>query len=264
MVGMLPVQGMRTSWVGAAGVTGLLGIAACALVTRFDPAVTSDDASTPAEGGNGGCTSTAVFCEDFESGTINNKTWNAPMDVGGTWNVDSRPDPVHSGNHALHLHSDDATQADAATQTLVAWETTGNQWPSTLYLRAFVWWGATLASANTVSNFLQLQNADRSAGYVLYAGTNQIGWTDWLTGDSRGVAMSPPQMTWTCVEWAFNGADVEVSINSQKNTGLGDMSAPMVAFSELDIGLLFSGPEPAMDLYIDDVVLDVNPIPCGS
>jgi hypothetical protein len=247
---------MSKGWTFAAGVAGACGVGACALITHFDPAVTPD----------GGCaTSMALVCEDFEQGPMDRK-WSRQPTMGGSWSLEGSPNPVHSGQHSLHLHAD-ASGVDQS-ETVVAWQLAKPApWGFPLYLRAFVYWTDPLAP--DVANFLQLQNEPRTAGFVLYAGTGQFGWTDWAAGgDSRTSAMGPPIAAWTCVEWQFNGADgkdVEVLFGGTKSS-LGDPSAPTFSFYELDVGLQISHlvAEPAMDLWIDDVVLDNKPIGCGG
>ena len=230
-----------------ARVAAPVGITACALVTKFDPPATP-------------CPSTALLCEDFETG-YNSSKWTDSPQMGGSWSIEKRPQYVHWGGQSLHLHSDATTDTG---DTDVAWEATRGPWPSQLYVRAFVYGGSPLA--NDVANFLQLQNQGRSQGYVLYAGKDQFGWTAWAGNTFRGSPTPPQPAEWTCVEWAFDGADVEVSIGGVPNPTLGDTNAPIVPFSELDVGLLFEHTvgEPSMDLWLDDIVLDTKPIACGG
>jgi hypothetical protein len=250
---------MSKGWTFAASVAGACGIGACALITHFDPAVTPDG------GGDGGCPSTALLCEDFENGSMDGK-WSRQPQAGGEWDIDSRPSPVHLGQHSLHLHADEPPDG-STSETEVAWELSiQGSWNFPLYLRAFVYWTNPLATQ--VANFLQLQKLDRSAGFVLYAGRSQLGWTDWGDNVTRGLSTPPSTGAWTCVEWQFNGTggtDVEVLLDGKQNSSLGDPNTPIFRFSELDVGLLVgtTGGEPPMDLYVDDLVLANSPIGCG-
>jgi hypothetical protein len=255
---------MSKGWTFAAGVTGACSIAACALVTHFDAAVTPDG-GTSSEGG-GGCASmpSAILCEDFESGSGDGK-WTTQNQTNGSWTIVGAPEPVHSGHHSLHLHADESP--DSGNQTVVDWEKsiTPASWSLPLYLRAFVYWTPPLA--NQVANFLQLQN--RSEGFVFYGGTDRFGWTDWGNGTTRQLQMGPTTGVWKCVEWRFEvgttgTADVQVFTDGMPNQSLEDNTAAIFPFTELDVGLQIdnTGGEPAMDLYVDDVVLASQPIGC--
>jgi hypothetical protein len=249
---------MSKAWTFAAGVAGVLGVGACALVTHFDgPAV--------ADGGGGCVGSSALLCEDFENGACN-APWTSCPQMGGTWDLDSTH--VHSGKYALHLHSE-LSDADGQ-EIVVAWQDAmkGGGWPFPVYLRAYLYWTEPLATE--VANFFQLQNQARSTGFVLYAGTGQLGWTNWPSGPTRGLGSGPPTAQWTCVEWQFDGpsgSDVQVLyIDGGASQSLADPDASTFPFYELDIGMQIDNDEkePAMDLWMDDVVLDTSPIPCGD
>jgi hypothetical protein len=242
-------------------VAGVLGCTGCSLLTQFDPAVTS--ATDGSVAGVSACATDAgrLLCEDFEHGLTS--TWTRTVDAGGTWDIEESQ--VHSGKHALHLHTDMTADRGAT----VTWEkVTTSDWAAPLDVRVFVYWTGSLAQ--TVANFLQLQNRARNAGYVLYAGQNQIGWSAWATGLAEGTSSPPPTGTWTCVEWAFAAPDVsgrqsvEVYVGDSLVSKLQNESAPVVNFSELDIGLSFqSSTDPPMDLYLDDVVMDTHHIGCN-
>jgi hypothetical protein len=229
----------------------------CSLLTHFDP-----PPGTHGEGSGGpSCTSSgALLCEDFENG-LDMVRWNGGVTAnGGTVAIDGAPDPVHWGSHSLHLRSD-AAPADGAT-TILAWRRTAAL-PATLFLRAFVYWRAPLPQS--VANSFEIESADRSTGFVLYAGQSELGWSNFGANVSR-VASPPPTGVWTCIEWTLDGAtgDLEVTVDGTVVGALSDRAAPFFPFAELDVGMLFAHDqaEPILDAWIDDLVLDVKPIGC--
>jgi hypothetical protein len=242
-------------------IAGGLGGNACALITQFDPAV-SPDAGVADAGTEGCASSTALLCEDFENGFDSSK-WTDIVQTGGTALIDGPPDPVHSGLHSLHLNGD-PVDADANDTTIV-WRTLAHQWPATLFVRAFLYWDSPLAGG--VTNNLELQNADRSKGFVLYTGQGGFGWTNWGDNVSRTTPVIPATGEWTCVEWSIDGTtgDVEVSVDGVPNPALSDTTTPTFPFTELDIGMAYTHDqaEPTMDAWMDDVVLDDKPIGCA-
>jgi hypothetical protein len=256
---------MRHGWRIALCIAGGCGAAACALVTRFDPAVEPDGGGSDAAGEAGvqGCAgSSALFCEDFENG-FEASQWTDMTQVGGTATIESAPEHVHWGAHSLHLSSDAA--AVDSSNTTIAWRRAGASWPATIYVRGFLFWAAPLAS-NNVTNNIELENSDRSSGFVLYSGS-VFGWTNFGTSVTRTTPSVPATGAWTCVEWLIaSSGDVAVWVDGGKIPALEDTSTPVFPITELDVGLLFqhTSPEPAMDVWIDDVVVNDQPIGCGG
>jgi hypothetical protein len=132
-------------------------------------------------------------------------------------------------------------------------------------VRAFLFWAAPLAS-NNVTNNIELENSDRSQGFVLYSGS-VFGWTNFGSNVTRTTPSVPATGAWTCVEWLIGSSgDVAVWVDGGKIPALEDTSTPVFPITELDVGLLFehTSPEPAMDVWIDDVVVNDQPIGCGG
>jgi hypothetical protein len=231
----------------------------CSLITRFDPPP-SADAAAPA---SPSCMSSgALLCEDFEHAFDMGK-WNGGItQSGGTVTIDGPPN-VHWGSHSLHLRSD-ASAVDAA-DTLLSWKRLDPTLPTTMFLRAFIYWNAPVAQS--AANSLEVESADRTSGYVLYEGQSVFGWSNF--GANVAVTSGAlPTGAWTCVEWKLDAAsgDVQVSVNGNVDSTLSDTSAPFFPFAELDIGMMFAHDqvEPVMDSWMDDVVVDDKPIGCDS
>lgn len=251
---------MPSVWQWTGFVAGGLGCAGCALVTKFDPAKTTDAGSDGDAGA--GCPSGALLCEDFENGFDATK-WTDIQQLGGTTAIEGTSSHVHSGAHSLHVHTDAAPMD--ANESYAEWRVTNAPWKQELYVRAFIYWTDPLSAG--AANILQLQNADRSAGFVLYAGRTVFGWTAWAPPvDSQTTNTPPLTNAWLCVEWKLFGTDVAVSFDGGGSYSLEDSAAPTFPFAEFDVGLAFGhdSAEPAMDAWIDDVVVDTKPVPCGT
>jgi hypothetical protein len=259
---------MPKALVFAALVAAALGSASCALVTRFDPAVSADASG---DGGNSGCPASALLCEDFENGF--GPPWTDTVNSSGTVTIDGRPDPVHSGQHALHAQSD-AIAAGMTGQTLAVWEKTAStmqpMWPPTIYVRVWVYWGSNLAK--TVANFMEVETVDMStAGYVIYSGMGGFGWSYFGPSCTNCAGTIPygdpsfPKPGWTCVVWEV-GPSIQVGLNGPNDPNLAGQGEPTFPYGDFRIGIILdqATTEPSVDLWLDDLVVDQNPLQCTN
>jgi len=212
----------------------------------------------------------AVVCEDFEGGTLSSLWQTAKSDQPPLIET-SQP---HCGTRSLHLHSRDLAPGESFSSTLIESETFSK--PSLsggFYVRAWVY--ARRGFTITRDNFMALFEAHQATGNYLgiaaQLGATTAAIANWTT-TPLGFASTDASLTrdgWTCVEWR-----VAIAVTGSSELWIAGASAsldqtntsPTPAYDALIIGIFFSGlqyAQPAVDLWIDDLVIGSQRIGCG-
>jgi hypothetical protein len=221
-----------------------------------------DGAPTDAALGPPTCAQAGVLlCEGFENGLDPQNKWN-PGATNGSVTVETTR--AHRGSHSLHLHSN-AVGANVPAQAQLL-----EQWTfplvGALYVRVYAY--VTIAHDGQLLMGLQ-QAMNPFHGAYLYAGSTQVTfWDDASQTGAGGGAF--PLNQWVCVEF-------ELSSTLGAHVWLDDpqvevLSAPAAstafspALGQLTLGGFYSSAagSPAVDLWIDDVIVDPNPIGCAK
>ena len=217
------------------------------------------DAADPA------CLQGYSVCDGFEGGTIDTSTWM--IDPAVTLDTTH----VHRGLQSAKVHMDafgvgqNRYVSLDETKTITAGATT-------FWVRAWLWLSALPAGGNG----LELITAERpgSAGDYVFVFSNRTSVYTQFGSQSMNSTSLIPVGSWFCAIFKV--------VRSTGNTGSLDLSGtgPMIPLPNVQtdaaqpmqiitIGIGFSGsnvpdPQPALDLWVDDVIVHTSAVTCAD
>lgn len=212
------------------------------------------------------CGNAALFCDDFESGGIERGRWPVIVQHSGTVSVDGTR--AHRGSYSIHAHTD----GSAVNQLAQAWLGETATFPSTrLYLRAylFVPSPASTAPADVLRG---LQTPSPYQGLRLrldadgtFSGYNDIGGPKTITTSTTKM----PLDSWACIEWEIvfgASGQTRLWVNGTEVTALAGLQNTVAspAIDQLRLGVMAYMDGGPHDVWIDDVMIDPNPIGCAK
>jgi hypothetical protein len=234
----------------------------------FDPLVTATDASTdvlqdaeiPLN-----CTG-RIICDGFE-GTNLAPNWNTQT-ASGTVAIDTMRS--HRGGRALRAHTNAGISGDSRKAEIV--DTTQlptNATPRILYTRM---WG-----------YFPSPHANAYNQYITYANTSGNGFAmgdrnlNITTNHFDAVAFGEsgttqlPRDRWVCLQFEAptnQTGTVRAFIDGNEVTDIAlAVTAPEAAMTQLFIGIDWAGLSmtiPAVDVWLDDLIVDDSPISCAD
>jgi hypothetical protein len=257
---------------GGSGEDGATGEASTADATAADGSIGRSDAGTAGDAGSiltpGGpslCASAGfLFCDGFE-GTLS--AWVADTS-GGEVAIDTTR--AFHGTHSLHAHTD--VVATGLLPFQKAYVDHVQTWPLTMFARAFLYIPSPYAgqSAAGVLNAFQSGLPYAGAEIDLLPSTERLAFNGFNDPSLSGNIASSTALTldaWHCLEMAIDGEnqafhayldDVELHDLSH------DLAGMPPTLSVLQVGLGFSQalPQPAADLWVDEVAVNGSRIGC--
>ncbi|NVB83606.1 MAG: hypothetical protein HOV81_34850 [Kofleriaceae bacterium] len=231
-----------------------------------DDAVASDGASSDAtrDGASVGCSPAFDLCDDFEGPTLDGAIWTADSMV----TLDTTR--AHRGAKSVHVHMPSLAAGSGDYQTLRE-TTTITSGATTFWVRAWFWLSALPAGGNG----LELVTAERpgSAGDYLFVFSDRTALYTQFVAASQTAMATVPTGTWFCAVWKVvraTNATGSIALSGDApaitlaNTTTDSATLPMTV---VNLGIGFSGTnlpvaQPALDLWIDDVIAHSSPVGC--
>jgi len=211
-----------------------------------------DGGAAPDDGAIAACG--ALFCDGFERPNL--EGWNRDGSVVREAAV------VHHGSGALQATST-AMQPASVNVWPLGGRTTGS-----LYLRAWFY-----APGSLQARHIELLGLDGSAGasdgVVLLVDNRELRAYSALGKPvtvTSGVAL--PAGRWVClglrVEIAATDGEIEISLDDAVIGGASDVTTlPAGGYARVSAGLLYLADPGDATIYIDDVVVDTEPVGCS-
>ncbi|HZO12652.1 MAG TPA: hypothetical protein VFB62_05330 [Polyangiaceae bacterium] len=245
----------------------------------------SSGAGGEASGGGAGSTGaigldcesapSALLCEDFEAGAIDEAKWSVVSNAGGSLTVDDVM--AIDGDYALHVTLPPAAAAEGTLRLAsdMVFPVAGNAF----FGRAFVYVAG--AVPDTHSRLIRARGklADgEDAQYRLDCNNGKLNSryytptiNDLVHGGLRKFGYDVPADAWLCVEWHYDGEHDEMRywIDGELIEGMTVLSTeepPWVApeFASFEIGwITFQAGNTQYDVFYDSIVLDSSRIGCG-
>lgn len=240
------------------------------------PGTAGSSGASAAGSGNAGSAGASVtdcaglFCEDFESGSLDMTRWNWQASGGQTMKVQS--EQAAHGKYAVQFHG---------APNVVSYDfIITKQAPAALhghhYGRAYFL--ATPKPPQKHTEFLFAGSSGFPKLKYLELAESDLNWQLTFvqevapTGETyQGSSKAIPLAKWSCLSWEFNDSPDQISVSVDgapqtsfdsiafggKNTGL------VGGFTDFGFGFYAWHPATyAFDLYYDDIVLDTKPIAC--
>lgn len=234
----------------------LAALAACGRLS-FDSAdggSSGDDAV--GDGQLAACPAFALFCEDFESGSLSQ--WNT-TDVVDPATLAVTSTMPHGGGFALEATSPpNGSSLRALAEYRFTARTSG-----VLAVRFYMWLSTPL---NNFSSVMALYNQQNNR-YLALGGDELVNWvvpedTDAGQFDLKSTSPTPAANAWNCVElvYTFAPARAEVFVNGVNVLDRAS-NATAASFSRFMLGVS-RGDQVGLHVVIDDVVLAAQRIGC--
>jgi hypothetical protein len=207
-----------------------------------------------------------ALCDNFEAG-IDPSLWSS-LQQSGTVTLDGNR--AHRGRSSLWFHGDQV--AAGIPRVAVLHESRTMPLVDRLYVRAFVY----VPSSNTdaVAIFTAQQNTDGATGGIFFYADSPPGSRptiqSWLDGSfAQGAAGPVGTDRWMCMEWELAATgDTAAWIDGQQIvSGQGYPTMPNPPLTMLLLGFIFDSTDTdraAKDLWMDDVIVDTQPIGCSK
>ena len=230
------------------------------------------------------CASAKVLlCEDFESGTLDTKTWT----VNGTAPVIDGVQHAR-GSKALHITKNgNGSSYIKETKTFPAPKNTYfgrmfvyfNQLPTAPGM-SYAHWTFAAASGTGVTGEIrlsgQLQSTGNHFGVGTDSGTDPKGTGDWTNSDKDpgGKPLAVPTKEWLCIEWMHDGATNETRFwwDAVEHASLytsatvhGGNSNPytLPTFTNVWIGWAeYQASTQTFEEWVDEIIIDKERIGC--
>jgi hypothetical protein len=235
----------------------------------------ADFAGADLSGQAAGCSAAGSvrLCEDFETGTV--ASFWSKSTSGATLTVDG----IHtrSGTNALHLHINATTAGVCSGGNIKETKTfsptdspTGDMW-----VRAYYYVDADALAGRPVLFFSQ-QAVDPYAFFTFELGDGNPAYfnTFQATGTNYWKSATKfPLRRWTCVEWHVTQAAAGSLQSSLDGLPLADLNVSTTTANASPLGNLTVGfgtvasavvAGPAIDVWIDDIILDRSAIGCAK
>ena len=225
----------------------------------------ASDGSTSGDAANA-CAGFDV-CDGFEAATLDPSTWTA--DPGIT--IDTTH--AHRGTRSVHVHTN-AFSANTSSYTNM-WESKTIMTSTTFWVRGWFWLSALPASGNG----LELITAERpgnNGDYVFVFSNATHIYAQYGSGSSDITMTAVPVGSWFCVVWKVVRSTTTTGSLELTSDTLPQLSLPNVQTDSatlpmtiLVFGMGFAdsntpSAQPAIDLWIDDIIAHDAPVTCAD
>jgi len=206
------------------------------------------------------------FCDGFESATLAGH-WAATTAVGGTFSIDTSR--AYRGQSSLHLHQN-ALAANASSD--VELDESQSFPASQLWMRAFVWLPSAFAADDAELLFAE-ENASPYQGVLLGVQSTSFHTDNTITGARKNSTTPMARDRWVCLEWtvAFGASGTTaLTVDGVTANGLSGAQnlAPTPAIGQVGLSLIAQAPAAAgiaaRDVWIDELIVDTQPIGCSK
>jgi hypothetical protein len=234
---------------------GRVGFRALADGARAPGSDASGDGTAP-------CSALHELCEDFEETQLDTQVWTQVVPIAS---IDTTR--AHTGSASLHVQTP-AFSSGGVASAFIGERKTPLLEGSPFYVR--VWTYLEAQPVNNMSYVTASTTADLEDGFFIEDGNVSI-YTQFANNNVDTITPAPLG-TWFCALWtvtpdAGSGGSMYLSgdAGSLMLTDLPTDGSP--GLSELEFGINFSTstdgtPQPLLDLWIDDIIVDKAPLTC--
>jgi hypothetical protein len=210
------------------------------------------------------CLADYAICDGFE-GTDFEPVWT----VSSNATLDATV--AHRGVQSLHVHTDAIAASDGVNLGVVESSTFGDA-TEPLYIRAFVRFGSIPVDHMGVIEVSQTSAPAPNTDGVFETATGLVVYSQ-FTNTSDDTMLQPTLDAWTCLVFEI----IRASDNTGKLALTGDDGGELDSvqtdgtppLGELQLGIAFASStdsdfQPALDLWIDDVIVANAPVSCAD
>ncbi len=205
------------------------------------------------------------LCDDFEAEELDSSTWIIDPLVARDTSV------AHRGSASARMHLDALAANAAATAMLAESRTLASsreQW-----VRGWFRLSALPTDGNELELIGLAQAVDAVAVHSVFVGTDQVGFT-LQPGISASTTKVLPTDTWFCLVWhvRLSASDGAMELDGDLFDGpsaTGGQTDTVPPIDVLRLGARFeasqvTASQPALDVWLDDVIVHSAPISCAD
>jgi len=242
----------------------LTGCGRLSFDARGDGSVNGDD-DGPRDSVADAKVCTQLLCDAFEAPALA-PIWTPFMAANATVMLD--PTMAHGGASSLHFHLP-ATASNVGSRALINQAST---LPSPIYVRAFVRLTAVAALNNRIELMLVAENTTNQENAVMLMNNGLAVYNQWTDGTINNAAL-PPTNTWLCLTWHVARATTATGsltlAGDVPPAGLSNVPTDGPALEVMGFGLVLYGQnqpsaQSALDLWLDDLIVDDAPVTCSD
>jgi len=177
---------------------------------------------------------------------------------------------AHTGASSVHVHT--VALAPNGADAAFIRETATLAQSTPIYVRAFLRFGG-LPSTNDYGPIMHVyESTNDFEDSLMFSDSALSVYTQWNNAN-MSTSSPPPLNTWVCVLWSVTRATTATgSVTLGGDVGsltLTNVPTEGPALTALDIGLIFYSTQtptaqPALDLWIDDVLVSDTPLTCAD
>jgi hypothetical protein len=240
---------------------------------------TGSDSSSSADGSTGTPTDPpcgGLWCDDFESGAIDRTAWTF-QEISRGNSIEVQSDVVAHGEYAVRFHAQGGTSFAMMFHEALP-EELGQHYFGRMYFRItdFPWENgghtAYITSSADLRGFPWSDHHFEVGSY--FGGRDPIWQLTYWTGDGPeyiGAGGQIPHDQWFCLQWEFNDEPDQIFVWVDGSDELGaafdDIEGESDLLGEMNtlgVGFRTFHPDgaPDIDVYVDDIVLDTEPVDC--
>jgi hypothetical protein len=210
------------------------------------------------------CATGVVFCDNFESGTIDPTVWTQAVQKGGTVAIDNTVS--HSGQYSVHFTTGAVAMGGTSSSFI---KEKVSQIGNTQNFHVRAWYLIPSTQSKTIARLISADQTSTAKNVTVDIDNDLISMFNAFNGSSYDTSFSPnvPLDTWTCIEWEVDVATpFDLNIKIDTIVALDRTPAthtPLIDQLEFGLGVYSStAAQPALEAWVDDIIVDKNPIGC--
>lgn len=208
-----------------------------------------------------------LMCDDFEQGIL--PVWTTI--AASTASATSDSARVHRGSRSLHLH---VNAIPTAAYPWISLHRGTTSLPSDFFLRVFIYVPNPAPLSDMTLVVLESQPQNYAITFGETAGAPSHPYASDFAHPTQQSATTAPRDQWVCREWGIHTTGVPDAGTREMRVWENEQELPALHFTNLKadplysvwLQVLFAAPNPqaAVDVYMDDLILDVAPIGCSK
>ena len=223
-----------------------------------------DDARAAGDGNLAACRAAFDVCDDFEAPTLSTQ-WSTHVGVALDQTL------AHTGLQSAHISIGNLTTGQASEAALVEVSTLSVGGP--FWVRAWVRMATLPASTNVMALMFAEQVVGPEDGVYAFVVGNETQIYSNFDSSTAGGGVGIAPNVWTCAVWhvvrSASQGTLALRINTMPELTLSGRTDGAPPMARLGIGIQFAAPnvnnpQPAMNLWVDDIIVDANEVTCSD
>jgi hypothetical protein len=212
---------------------------------------------------------TRQLCDDFESPALA-PIWDTTNAAAGSVTIDTSV--AHTGASSVRFSIASLPAPNTGMRSFIAEYTTLALGSPTVYVRAFVRLSGLPAAGNNVEMMMATETVTGNENSVFLMDDQIALYNQWSDSTSSN-GMAAPTNTWFCVLWRVTRATTmtgsmeirgDIPPRTMVNIQTEGPQLTSMIFGLTLFAMLQPTPQPAFDMWLDDLLIDDAPLACSD